>query len=251
MFERFSARRAGVVWLVLAACSAAASAQAAGQLTAGLFAYTLEHRTAGEAMELVELALSDGGTVELQPGSNTLVVRDRPEVLARVAKLLAELDRPPRDLKLEIQMLRAGPRRVSGSPEAWAKGNPIPEQPPAELIGRLRGLLRYDSYELLAKASLDSREGQEITYSLGDDYGVSFRLGSILAGQRLKLRSFRIVQTPAQGTNKGRRLEPKELIHTNLNLWMDRTFTLVLAQDAKSGEALMVAISCRPAQEAR
>ncbi|NJL28491.1 MAG: CHAD domain-containing protein, partial [Thermoanaerobaculia bacterium] len=147
-----------------------------------------------------------------------------------------------------VHQLRVGIRRLRSALRSFQGWAPAP---PAELVGKLRGLLRYDSYELLAKASLDSREGQEITYALGDDYGVSFRLGSVLAGQRLKLQGFRIVQKPAQGTNKGRRLEPKELIHTNLNLWMDRIFTLVLAQDDSSGEALMVAISCRPTQEAR
>ena len=61
----------------------------------------------------------------------------------------------------------------------------------------------------------------------------------------MKLEGFRIVKQVENPTNKGRRLEPRELFHATLNLWIDRPFNLVLAQDESRQEALMVAISCR------
>jgi len=242
----FMPSRLAVLLLALAGASAALAENPAGLR---LYAHTLEHREASEAMELVELVLSEAGTVELQRGGNTLVVRDRPVVVEQLQALLTEFDRPPRDVELEIHVLRAGPGRVPGDPAAWKDGGPKLNEPPAELVERLRGLLRYDSYELLARAELTPQEGEEVEYALGDDYGVSFRLGSVLAEQRLKLHGFRITQVPPHGTNKTRQLEPKELIHTNLNLWLGRVFALVLAQDGANREALMVAITCHPKKD--
>lgn len=211
-------------------------------------AYTLSHRMAREALPLVRPFLSPSGTVEEQPGSNTLVIRDVGTVIGRIVPVLERFDQPPEDLRFDIQIVRAGPQRGGGiSP-------PQAEEETFELSGevaeRLRELLRYDSYQVLAEAAVTSSEGQRVTYSLGQSYSVSFRLGTILGGsqangERLRLEDFRIVKHVRNPSNKGRQLEPQELFRATLNLWIDRPFNLVLTQDTARQEALMVAISCR------
>ena len=49
-----------------------------------------EHQEAREAMPLLYPLLSEQGTVELQPGGNTLVVRDRGEVLRKLLPVLQD-----------------------------------------------------------------------------------------------------------------------------------------------------------------
>ena len=49
-----------------------------------LHAFTLKHQRASDAIPLVHPLLSERGTVELQPGDNTLVIRDSPGALARI-----------------------------------------------------------------------------------------------------------------------------------------------------------------------
>lgn len=226
-----------VAWLATATTALADPRRGGDGLE--VHAHTLRHRQVSEVVPLLRPHLSQHGTVEEQPASNTLVVRDTPTVLARVQRLIASLDRPPAALRFEIQLVRATP---DGGTRPVAAG----EVPP-EVAERLRKLLRYDHYEVLANAGVAAREGQAVTYSLSDTYHVSFRPGSTVDGHHLRLEGFRIVKQPPQ-TNKGRRLPPRELFGATLNLRLGRPLTLVLAeapgQEGTSEEGLMVAIVC-------
>ncbi len=235
---------------LLAATPPAALAQGAGEARPSsgtrVHAYTLNHQPAHEALALIRPLLSNQGTVEVQPGGNTLVIREQSTALPRLIRVLADFDHPPEQLRFDIRIVRAGPKRnVISPPEDEPRGaGPLSE----DLASRLRELLRYDDYQVLAEAGVTSLEGEEVTYSLGQTYSVSFRPGTLMAGQRVKLEGFRILKHVTNPSNKGRQLKPRELFHATLNLWIDRPFNLVLAQDQKRQEALMVAISCSRAQ---
>ncbi len=229
-----------IVWLVSA--SAVAVAEGPEDTRGGMrvYAYTLKHQPAHEALALIRPLLTARGTVEVQPGDNTLVIRETRPALGRLTRVLAEFDHPPEELRFDIRIVRAGPRRNVISPPELDSG-PLPEN----LAGRLRELLRYDDYRVLAEAGVTSLEGEDVTYDLGGTYSISFRSGTVMAGQRVKLEDFRIVKQVKNPSNKGRQLKPRELFHATLNLWIGRPFNLVLAQDESRQEALMVAISCR------
>ncbi len=205
----------------------------------GVYAHSFRHQQASEAIALVRLLLSPTGTVELRPAGNSLVVRDRAARLSDIRRLLGQFDHPPQDLRFEIHVLRAG----SAGGEAGQSEDSLP----ADLLVRLKDLLRYDSYDLLAHTELSSKEGEDVFYALGDRFSVSFRPGTILADRRLRLKDFEILQRSPESANKSRRLEPRRLVQTHLNLWMDQVFVLAVAP--KDGEAndgvLMVAITCR------
>jgi len=234
-----------VLLLAIGAVSSVAAAE--GPADAGadsgmaVYAYTLKHQPAHEALALIRPLLTLRGTVEVQPGDNTLVIRETRPALIRLTRLLAELDHPPGDLRFDIRIVRAGPKRNVISPPEPEGPGPLSE----ELAARLRELLRYDYYRVLAEACVTSREGEDVTYALGQAYTVSFRAGTLLAGQRVKLENFRILKQVKNPSDKGRQLKPRELFHATLNLWLGRPFNLVLAQDESRQEALMVAISCR------
>ena len=230
------------VWLCLLLVAVPASLWAEGAAGLKVHAYTLQHRQVGEAMALIRPLLSAQGTVEEQRGTNTLVIRDTLPVIHRVKDTLKGFDRPPQNLRLEIQMVKAGPKNRNIISPPAGHITPVIELP-ADLEKRLKNLLRYEDYKVLARAGVSSKEGEDVTYSLGERYDVRFKLGAVMAGQRLKLEGFQIVKkTPA--TNKGRRIPPQSLFHATLNLWLDKPFTLVLAQDDSRQEALMIAISC-------
>ena len=237
---------------LLGTASSAASAQSPGAAGPGsgmrVHAYTLNHQPAHEALALIRPLLSVRGAVEVQPGDNTLVIREKSAALPRLIRVLADFDHPPEELRFDIRIVRAGPERsIISPPDHETDGaGPLPE----DLAARLRELLRYDDYRVLAEAGVTSQEGEDVTYSLGQSYSVSFRPGTLMAGQRVKLEGFRILKHVKNPSNKGRQLKPRELFHATLNLWIDRPFNLVLAQDESRQEALMVAISCRRALSA-
>lgn len=200
-----------------------------------LHVFTLEHQPAEEALELVKPMLSNRGSVELQARSNTLVVRDTLASLARIGPKVHSFDHEPQPLELEVVVLRAFSR---------AQG-PIPENArvPTALAGKLRSLLRYESFRLVARARLQTLEGEAVSYDLNRSYRVAFRLGTVVATpnrtERLKLRDFK-VERLIDGAEGG------SLIHTNLNLFVGKTTTLGLARTETSDSALMVAITARP-----
>ena len=231
-----------VVGLALPAAVAAQAADDRPETAAGdglrLYAFTLTHQPANEALALVRPLLSARGTVELQPGGNTIVLRDSLSALTRILPQLRAFDHPAQTLRLEIKVLLAftGPASVSGWPGQHQQG----ELSPA-LARQLRGLLRYDSFQLQANARLDVREGEDVIYELGDAYSVGFKLGTLMADKRIKLHGFRIVRRATTGAFAK---PERQLIGTNLNLWIDQTLILGLAKDEAAGEALMVVVSC-------
>jgi hypothetical protein len=196
-----------------------------------LHAYTLKNRQASDAISLVFPLLSQKGAVELQPATNTLVIRDTPVALARIIPVLRSYDHPSRPLALDVILVRAQRSPVSGPPVLHSD---LPE----ELTRRLRAMLPYDIYELQAQTRLDSREGQAVTYVLGEEYEVAFRFGILTPdGQRVRLSDFRIARKSDE------RKPDKTLIHTNLNLWLDQTTSFGLARTEASREALIVVLT--------
>jgi hypothetical protein len=202
-----------------------------------LHAYALKHRRAVDAISLVSPLLSRRGTVELQPGTNTVVIRDTMASLSRIIPVLRSYDHPARPLTLEIYIVRASRSVVSP---------PLPHSDlPEALTRRLRALLAYDIFEVQAQAQLVALEGQAVTYGLAQDYEVSFRLGTLIGNQQIRLSNFQIVR------RGDRRPAPAPLIHTNLNLRLDQTTSLGLARSESSPEALMVVLNLRNGPVAR
>jgi hypothetical protein len=200
-----------------------------------VFAYTFRHKTAAEALALVRPLLSKEGTIELQPESNTLVVRDTLAALGRIVPTLRAFDRPPQPLRVQVMIVRASTQVVSGVPEAKTKTKALP----AWLEERLRDLLRWDHYTVLAESGFDTREGQDVSDEVGELYGVSFRLGNVFENERVQLRDFEI-------WHSGRK-EAKPLLRATLNLWLGKPKVLGLANSESSKEALMVVLTCKRA----
>ena len=159
-----------------------------------LHAFTLRHRAATEAIQLVSPMLTKRGTVELQPSTNTLVIRDTPAALGQIIPALRRYDHPSRPLVLDIYIVRATRAQIG----------PSQSDLPEPLTRRLRALLPYENYQTQAQARLSSREGEAVTYALGGEYEVSFRLGAIAEGQRVRLADFRIVRRAEERRTGGR-----------------------------------------------
>ncbi len=224
-------RRAAVSFLLLSILASACAAQAPGPGDLVLHAYTLKNRKASEALPLVSPLLSARGTVELQPGTNTLVIRDTIAALGRIVPTLRSYDHPARPLDLELYIVRAA-RTAGGSSE-------VRSDLPEPLTRGLVALLSYNVYEIRAQALLASFEGQAVTYALGGEYEVSFRVGAVLAPGRVKLSDFRVSRRAGHGPQQ------QLLIHTNLSLRLDQSTFLGLARSEASPEALMVVMILR------
>lgn len=187
-------------------------------------AHTLRHQPAAEALALIHPLLSQRGSVQLQPGGNTLVVRDEAAVVKRITALLREFDHPAQKMAMRIQVVRAGD---GGNGEKLGP----------ELAGRLRELLRYDSYRVMAETDLEAREGEQVGYELGQEYRIVFQLGTLMSGERIKLHDFEV-------TRRAEVEEPQRLLRTQVNLRLGRPMILGLTKDESSRRALLLVLTC-------
>jgi hypothetical protein len=231
---------AALLLLLLAPLAAAAQVQSAppqqprAQPELSVYLYKLRHQAAGDALNLVTPLLSPRGSVELRAGTNTLVLRDSLASLSRILPVLHAYDHPARDVQVEIWLIRAGGSRVS--PDLGSPGIP------RELLRSLRDHLQYQTYDLIADSRVLGREGERVTFDLGNDYLVRFRLGTVVS-ERLRLNEFEVL-LEREGE------PPASLVRSHLNLWMGRTMVLALAAGEGSPTALMVVVRCQLAPAA-
>jgi hypothetical protein len=203
--------------------------------------YTLRHKPAGEAWTLVYPLLSKNGILELQPGGNTLVVRDSQAVVDKVIQRLRDFDSPARPMRVEVLIVKAS--RTAVSPPM--QHSDLPE----ELTKRLRGVLAYDIFELQAKAYLSAQEAQSVAYSMGTDYEVRFRLGLLGSQGQIAMKGFRLSRRKAGGAN-GAPVTWTSRAY-DMDLWLGQPQVLLLARDEESPEALMVVLTPRRGAEIR
>ena len=233
---------AGFVVLAAIAAWAGVSAPAAAQgddaeaATLRIYSYRLVNQPAAEAIALVRPLLSPQGTIELQPRSNTVVIRDSLAALTRIVPVLRGFDHPVVPLHAEVMIVEAAQGGLAV---------PAGSLPPEPLSSRLRSLFRYDRYEVIARAGLEAKEGENVTYELGQGYVVNFQLGTLLADQRIRLNGFRIMRMVDDPEAKvSPAFQARTLLNSNLNLWLDQTLVLTLTRSESSPRALMVAVTC-------
>lgn len=232
--RRASLFAAAVLGTLLTAGAAVAQPAALGRPDEiRLHAVTIKSRPAAEAVALVKSFLSKSGTVEVQPGSNTVVVRDKMTVLPRIAEELRAFNSPSWPQKLTVDVLLVRANRVPVSPPYQASDLPD------DLTRKIKSHVPYDIFETQAKASLRSQEGEAISYDLGGGYQISLRLGAALADGRIRATKFSVTRQSKAGA------APAKLFQAHLNLRLNQTNVLGFAKDEASREALIVVVTVR------
>jgi len=184
----------------------------------------LRYQSPTDAVLLVRPVLSPKGTVEIQ--GKRVVVRDTPAVVGRLQAMLDDFDHPRVDLRVVVQVVQA-----SGSLVSPALGEDVPEP----LRGRLRSTLPYSSYRLMSSGGFEAGEGTDVRAAIGQDFPVSFRLGTLQHGQSVWLHDFQIARLDSPDA---------PLLDTNLVLALDRPLVVGLTTDESSNKALLVILTC-------
>jgi hypothetical protein len=206
--------------------AAVGSAEEGDEVVVGEF--QPQRRKPAAAAAAVYRLLSPVGSIELAPGENRLVIRDRGTVVEHVLTRLAELDRTARALAVVVQIVRAD---VAAVPPVSGEAPELPQR----VFDRLRDLLRYRSYRLLARAELEAYAEIETTRNVGRDYQVAFELEDAVRSGQLRVRGFRLLRRTGGGA-----FEP--MIHTHLSLEIGKPLILGLSGSEASREALMVVL---------
>jgi hypothetical protein len=209
------------LWAMPEGAPAFAAAESEGLVTV---TYSLQHQAVSEAVSLVFPLLSGAGAVEVRPGENALVIRDHAAAIERILPALREFDRPGRTIRLGIRVVTAEAEPGDGTVDSGLSD---------ELLHRLRELLPFRAYRKVAAADLEISEGGGVGRELSAAFRIDFRMGRLQPDRRIKLYGFRI-------SRLDRNPPPPPLIHTNVNLRLDKPMVLGLARTEASETALMV-----------
>lgn len=144
--------------------AAAVGADAAKNLSVKTFQF--KHKDADRAAAVVKPLMSAEGSISIQPSTNSVVITDRPENVKAIAAALDKFDTPPQAFKLSVRLVAAS-RTVGTTPRT-----------PEELkdIAPNLSMLRFNTFENLGTASIDSSEGQSGLVDFAA-YHADFKLG--------------------------------------------------------------------------
>jgi len=203
----------------------AASARAAEPV--GVKVFLLRYKRVEEATLLVRPLLSDSGSILLQPKINALTITDRTAALNTIAQALAQFDVPPRGFSIAVKIVRARADVAAGdlSKEIGGIGN------------KLREVFRFNDYSLIDSAVMGGAEGESVSYLLGGEYRLTFRIEPAGQGSTLRLTAFALARERA-GAN-GRRFDVP-LFRTTLNIGLNQTLVIGASKEEASKKALLL-----------
>jgi hypothetical protein len=203
----------------------AASARAAEPV--GVKVFLLRYKRVEEATLLVRPLLSDSGSILLQPKINALTITDRTAALNTIAQALAQFDVPPRGFSIAVKIVRARADVAAGdlSKEIGGIGN------------KLREVFRFNDYSLIDSAVMGGAEGESVSYLLGGEYRLTFRIEAAGQGSTLRLTAFALARERA-GAN-GRRFDVP-LFRTTLNIGLNQTLVIGASKEEASKKALLL-----------
>lgn len=75
--------------------------------------FRLKHRKASSVEEIVKLYMSSEGKMAIDKRTNSVIVRDHPENLARIADIINDVDKPVPQVRVHVKFL--GRKQTSGS----------------------------------------------------------------------------------------------------------------------------------------
>lgn len=204
----------------------AISAAAFAAEPVGVRVFVLRHKRVEEATLLVRPLLSDSGSILLQPRINALTITDRPAVLNSIGQALAQFDIPPRGFSIAVKMVRARADASAGdlSKEIGGIGN------------KLREVFRFNDYTLIDSVVLAGAEGESVSYLLGGQYRLTFRIEPAGEGATLRLAPFALARERTAG---GRRIDAP-LFRTALNVGLNQTLVLGASKEEASKKALLL-----------
>ena len=213
---------------LLASAGLAEPAQNGGEKTLSVHSYHFRFRDADKAAAMIKSLISADGSMSIQPGSNSLIVTDRPENLKSIDAALQQFDKPAQNFRLYVRVISAG------------KVDPPQARISEELkdIAPKLALLRYNSYDSLGHADISGAEGDPAGVELQNGYRADFKFGEFdPAADTLQISDFRLSR------QQGDQLTP--LLKTTLNLRLGNTVIMGASKAPQSQRAVMIVVVAR------
>lgn len=164
-----------------------------------------------------------GSMISIDDHTRTLTIRETPAMLERIEVVLKEFDRPEPTVSLKVQIIEAD-------------GNASPDPAIADVEEALRGLFRFEGYELIAEALVRGSSWTEFSQRVagsGEGYLVEGRFGEArVAGEGGTVGlDVRLIS-----------LDHGEVFQTAVRVTLGQTMVLGTAQPDPRGGALILTV---------
>jgi type II secretory pathway component GspD/PulD (secretin) len=123
--------------------------------------FKLEHADVTEAITAIRPLLSEHGSFTVKISESQLTVQDRPDIVTQIADRIRELDQPPTEFKIRIELLEASNDKNDPAGDAFVDP-------------RVRRMFQYSSYRSIASNVIAGELGTTTRAELGSAYHVSF-----------------------------------------------------------------------------
>jgi len=193
--------------------------------------FPVRFRPVYEIAALIEPLMSPDGSFTVQPKFNLLTVQDEPEVLDKVAKLLAEWDVPPLSYKVRVRVLLG----------TTVPPTPGPPGPLISGIGAdLAKVLHYTSYQEVETVQITTTEGTAVEALAGGRYHLQFVLRGVPGDpDRVQFAQFEVSRRE-QGAGDTEVL--RSLLRTTVSLKVGQTAIVAAARSEAASQGLILVL---------
>jgi hypothetical protein len=193
--------------------------------------FPIHHRPVHELAALIEPLLSADGSFTVQPKFNLITVQDDPEVLDKVAKLLAEWDVPPLSYRVRVRVLLG----------TTVPPTPGPPGPLISGIGAdLSKVFHYTSYQDVETIQLTATEGTVVEALAGGRYHLHFVLRALPGDpNRVQFTQFEVARRE-QGATEAEAM--RSLLRTTVSLQVGQTAIVAAARSEGASQGLILVL---------
>jgi hypothetical protein len=157
-------------WLLLLLVVFSAAVTTAADVETVARAFRLDHVSISEVSAAVQPLLSESGSLTLQPSRSRITVQDLPEVVDRVAELIAEMDRIPARFRIRVDLFEGRP----DTGEAADRVAPYGSVDQVQTDQRLKSMFKFPVIHRLGGALLEGELGSSAAAEIGRGYEISF-----------------------------------------------------------------------------
>jgi hypothetical protein len=220
-----------LVFVVLAAMSVAAASDTV------VHVFQIRYASMDKVSAAIQGLLSEQGSLTVQPRQGRITVQDSPEIVERVADLIAEIDRAPGTYRIRVELLEGTSKRLDAGEEMKVDRN-------------LKEMFNFPYFRALGTATFEGELGTPSSAHLGSGYRVSFLAeatgfsqsspwGSPDPGARIHLRWLTLerVRTARGGGEK-----PIEVLRTSIFIAPDQKVFIGAGSSEDSTEGLVLII---------
>jgi hypothetical protein len=223
--------------LVIVLLAGLAATTAADESSTIARVFNLRYVSVSDAADAIQPLLSEGGSLTVQPHKSRVTVQDSPQVVARVADVIAELDKSPKKYSILVELLEGTDEQIAADRRA-------------KVDSRVKRMFPFPSYRRIGSTVFEGELGSVASANLGDSYRISFlpnplRLSSSSAygipdiGDRVQLEKFTLEQLSEKEDGEQGVVE---VIRTDVHLSANQEVIIGAgaSEDSRSGLVLII-----------